>query len=100
MRLNQPIVGMASTADGRGYWLVAADGGIFPFGLAPGYGSTGGRALAAPIVEMVRLPRGDGYWLVGSNGAVYPFGAATQRGGLSGRFLNQPVVGGSASRQL
>ena len=29
MRLNQPIVGMASTPTGGGYWLVAADGGIF-----------------------------------------------------------------------
>ena len=30
--LNQPIVGMAATPDGRGYWLVASDGGIFTFG--------------------------------------------------------------------
>ncbi len=27
--LDAPIVGMASTPDGRGYWLVASDGGIF-----------------------------------------------------------------------
>ena len=27
--LNQPIVGMAATPDGQGYWLVASDGGIF-----------------------------------------------------------------------
>ena len=31
-RLNKPIVGMASTPDGRGYWLVASDGGIFSYG--------------------------------------------------------------------
>ena len=30
--LNQPIVGMAATPDGQGYWQVAADGGIFSFG--------------------------------------------------------------------
>jgi subtilase family serine protease len=29
--LNAPIVGMASTPDGHGYWLVASDGGIFSF---------------------------------------------------------------------
>jgi len=29
IHLNQPIVGMASTPDGNGYWLVASDGGIF-----------------------------------------------------------------------
>ena len=27
--LNKPIVGMAATPDGNGYWLVASDGGIF-----------------------------------------------------------------------
>ena len=29
---NMPIVGMAATPDRRGYWLVAADGGVFSFG--------------------------------------------------------------------
>ena len=42
--LNKPIVGMAATPDGRGYWLVASDGGIFAFGDAGFYGSTGGTA--------------------------------------------------------
>ena len=32
--LNKPIVGMASTLDGLGYWLVASDGGIFSYGNA------------------------------------------------------------------
>src|SRR5205085_4134434 len=35
-------LGMASTATGKGYWLVASDGGIFRFGDAGFYGSTGG----------------------------------------------------------
>jgi len=36
--LNQPIVGMAATPDGKGYWEVASDGGIFAFGDAGFYG--------------------------------------------------------------
>ena len=40
--LSSPIVGIEETPDGRGYWLFAADGGVFPFGDAPGYGSLGG----------------------------------------------------------
>ena len=36
---DTPVVGMASTPDGQGYWLVAADGGIFTFGDAPFDGS-------------------------------------------------------------
>ena len=36
--LNQPVVGVAGTADGGGYWTVARDGGIFTFGDAPSTG--------------------------------------------------------------
>ena len=37
----KPIVGMAATPSGHGYWLVASDGGIFAFGDAGFLGSTG-----------------------------------------------------------
>jgi hypothetical protein len=50
MRLNQPVVGMAAALDGGGYWLVAADGGIFAYGDAPFDGSTGSIHLNQPIV--------------------------------------------------
>ena len=32
LRTNRPIVGMARTPSGNGYWLVGADGGVFSFG--------------------------------------------------------------------
>ena len=51
--------------DGGGYWLVGSDGGIFGFGDAAFYGSTGALRLNAPIVGMVATPDGKGYWLVG-----------------------------------
>lgn len=35
INLNAPIVGMAATPTGKGFWLVAADGGVFNFGDAP-----------------------------------------------------------------
>ena len=50
--MNKPIVGMASTPDGKGYWLVASDGGIFSYGDATFYGSTGSLTLNKPIVGM------------------------------------------------
>jgi hypothetical protein len=43
---------MAATPTGKGYWLVASDGGIFAYGNATFRGSTGGVTLAKPIVEM------------------------------------------------
>ena len=59
-----PLVGMAATPDGKGYWLVASDGGIFTFGDAAFYGSTGAVILNKPIVGMAATPDGKGYWLV------------------------------------
>ena len=56
--LNAPVVGMAATPSGRGYWLVAADGGIFDYGDAPFFGSMGGQHLNAPVVGMAATPSG------------------------------------------
>jgi ribosomal protein L24E len=67
---------MASTQSGRGYWMVASDGGIFTFGDAGFYGSLGAVALSAPIEGMVTSDAGHGYWLVGNDGRVYRFGDA------------------------
>ena len=54
-----PIVGMASTADGGGYWLVAADGGVFAYGDAVFEGSHGGSPLNVPIVGMASTGGSD-----------------------------------------
>ncbi len=40
--LNAPIVSMAATPHGGGYWLVASDGGVFNYGDAAFFGSAGG----------------------------------------------------------
>ena len=113
--LNAPIVGMASTPHGNGYWLVAADGGVFNFGSAKFYGSTytygitglsGKHPLNAPIVAIVPTPDGHGYWLIAKDGGVFDFGDAHFYGstytygitGLSGKHpLAAPIVGAAAS---
>ncbi len=91
--LNAPIVGMAPTPDGRGYWLVASDGGIFSFGDAAFHGSMGGTHLNAPIVGMAPTPDGRGYWLVASDGGIFSFGDAVFHGSMGGTHLNAPIVG-------
>lgn len=78
-RLEAPIVGMATDQVTGGYWLVAADGGVFSFD-APFFGSMGGRPLNAPIVGMAADPSGNGYWLVASDGGVFSFGGAGYEG--------------------
>ncbi len=39
---------MTATPTGKGYWLVASDGGVFSFGDARYYGSTGNLHLTNP----------------------------------------------------
>ena len=97
MPLNQPIVGMAATADDQGYWLVAADGGVFAYGSARFYGSMGATRLNKPIVGMAAAPDGKGYWLVASDGGIFAFGSAAFAGSAGGIRLAKPVVGMAAT---
>lgn len=64
MHLAAPVVGMAATPTGRGYWLVAADGGVFAFGTAEFYGSMATQTLEDPVVAMAATVQGSGYWLL------------------------------------
>ncbi|MCU1457282.1 MAG: hypothetical protein JWL73_1374 [Actinomycetia bacterium] len=97
IKLNQPVVGIASTPNENGYWLVASDGGIFSFGDARWFGSTGNLALARPIVGMARTPDGGGYWLVASDGGVFTFGDAGFHGSTGGLALTKPIVAMAAT---
>ncbi len=95
--LNHPVVGMTATPDGRGYWEVAADGGIFTFGDAGFYGSMGGQRLNSPVVGMTATPDGRGYWEVAADGGIFTFGDAGFYGSMGGQRLNSPVVGMTAT---
>ncbi len=76
-----------------GYWTVASDGGVFSFGAAHFYGSTGGLTLNKPIVGMAGTPDGGGYWLVASDGGIFAFGDARFYGSTGNLTLNKPIVG-------
>ncbi len=93
LNLNSPPVGMASTHDGQGYWIVAADGGIFNYGDATFLGSAGSIPLNKPIVGMAATPDGGGYWLVASDGGIFSYGDAHFYGSTGSIALNQPIVG-------
>ena len=79
--LNAPIVGMVSSHDQGGYFMVASDGGVFAFGDAhfagscPGIGGCAGAAVA-----VMPDASGNGYWLVTASGNVYAFGDAPNLG--------------------
>src|SRR6202020_2635966 len=72
---------------GNGYWLVASDGGIFSYGDATFYGSTGAIHLNLPIVGMAPTIDGHGYWLVAYDGGVFTCGNAGYYGSTAGKGL-------------
>jgi Stage II sporulation protein len=93
IRLNQPVVAIASTHDAAGYWEVATDGGVFSFGDASFLGSTGSIRLNKPMVGMATTPDGGGYWLVASDGGIFAYGDAQFYGSTGSLHLNKPVIG-------
>jgi hypothetical protein len=76
-----------------GYWQVASDGGVFTFGSAGFYGSTGSMRLNKPVVGMAQTPDHRGYWLVASDGGVFAFGDAGFYGSTGSMILNKPIIG-------
>jgi hypothetical protein len=96
IRLNSPVVGMAGSPSGPGYWLVARDGGIFNYGVAFS-GSAGSIRLNSPVVGMATTASGGGYWLTGGDGGIFNYGDAPFLGSTGSIHLNSPVVGIAAA---
>ncbi len=90
---DRPTVPGSVRRTGNGYRLVASDGGIFSYGAAGYYGSTGNIALNQPIRTMATTPSGNGYWLAATDGGMFSFGDADFFGSTGGLRLNQPIVG-------
>jgi hypothetical protein len=63
----------------RGYWMLGADGAVYPFGEAKplGNGPTGTNA-----VDLESTPSGQGYWILTEDGKVSPHGDATGFGNV------------------
>jgi len=75
--LNAAIVGMVPSHDQAGYFMVAADGGVFSFGDAKFAGSCPGiGGCAGAAVAVMPDASGNGYWLVTATGHIYTFGDA------------------------
>jgi ribosomal protein L24E len=85
--------GSARAAAASGYWMVASDGGIFSFGDAKFFGSTGNIKLNQPIVGIAATPSGNGYWMVATDGGIFSFGDAKFFGSTGAIKLNKPIVG-------
>ena len=72
-----------------GYWLLGADGTVYPFGDAAPYGDAAGSLGSGPgpvptrAVDLEPTPSGQGYWVLDSQGRVHPFGDAPHLGDVT-----------------
>ena len=99
-----PVTSPGAPATTHGYWLDGSDGGIFTFGSAQFYGSTGSLKLQRPVVGIVPTADKAGYWLDASDGGIFAFGDSGFYGSIPGlglhpagsgmpNSLDAPIVG-------
>ena len=83
---------VASTSDGRGFWVASTDGAVTPEGDAVGYGDAANLPLTAPVIGIAPTSTGRGYWLLGSDGGVFSYGDAEFHGSTGNVRLAQPAL--------
>jgi len=95
---SQPVVGIAGTSDGKGYWVADADGTVWNFGDAKKLRFPSNPA--SPIVGIVGVGT-NGYVLAAANGGVFAYGGARFHGSVPGvlghKKLAAPIVGIAAT---
>ncbi|MBK9178864.1 MAG: M23 family metallopeptidase [Acidimicrobiales bacterium] len=93
-RPSKPIVAIAATPSGQGYWLLAADGTLAAHGDARWYPPSGPIPAGDPVVGMAVSPTGLGYWLVDRVGRVFAYGDAPLLATSGGAITpGQPATG-------
>lgn len=97
-RLACGVIGATTPSATGGYWMAAADGGIFTSGAAPFAGSEAGSPLNSPIIGVAPSASGAGYYLAASDGGVFAHGDASFEGSAGGLPLNGPIVAIAAPR--
>ena len=80
---------MAASPDGRGYWLVASDGGVFTFGDTQFQGSLAGGGVS--VIGIVVSP-GQGYTLIAAGGVAHE---ESSQGSATTASVPAPFGGGS-----
>ncbi|MDQ1503066.1 MAG: hypothetical protein QOD57_793 [Actinomycetota bacterium] len=67
-----------------GYWMLGADGKVYPFGAAK---AAGDGPAGVPAVDLEPTPSGQGYWILSSDGRVTAAGDAASFGSLDQKKL-------------
>lgn len=92
---GQPVVDLAVTPDGDGFWLLDAAGGVFSHGSAAYHGSIPALELEGPrppASSIAPTPTGAGYWILDRAGGIYTFGDADFFGSVPSLRLTTPAA--------
>jgi len=95
---STPIVGVAPTSDGGGYWMLAANGTVYNFGDAPPAGPAADSPSIvfanSPMAAMIPDVTNGGFIVVDQTGQAFSYGdapyfgdVATTVSGYSGRVV-------------
>jgi len=84
-------------AGNPGYWMLGADGKVYPFGSAPAFGDLSGGPDGS-AVGITPTPDNKGYWIVTTTGRVSQFGSAPALGSVApGTLIPGELVTGMAT---
>jgi len=75
----EPTVGEHEAGVAKGYWMLGADGKVYPFGAVKGAGDG---PPGVPAVDLEPTPSGQGYWILTGDGKVSASGDAPVLGNL------------------
>ena len=76
LHLARPIVGVAGTAPGLGYYEVSPTAACSPMATRGSSARLESIHLNKPIVGLAVTPSGHGYWFVAIDGGIFSFGDA------------------------
>jgi type VII secretion-associated serine protease mycosin len=71
-----------------GYWMLATNGVVYPFGSVPRLGNANTRTA----IDFAASPTGFGYWVVDTSGHVFSFGDAPWHGNARGLRAGELVT--------
>jgi hypothetical protein len=84
---------MVHTAGGLGYWVLLANGSVYAYGDALGWGGPTGSVTAPNSASAIfATSDGGGYWVTSTIGEVFAYGDAPYDGDMSGILLNGSII--------
>jgi hypothetical protein len=93
---GSPITAAVRSADGRGYFVLLANGTVDGYGDAASLGGPAGALSGSDAASALFTDAGGGgYWVASAAGAVFTYGDAPNDGSMIGTRLNGSIIAGT-----